>query len=1016
VAQSSQRAAAFAPTVATHLDCEASREHPEVDVVYISPDDTKASSNRISPTKLFDCEPAMKSLTLLALLFLAPMVTGQDPECTKCGDKHFLPCQIHSSLTEPMQAIDAYLSWGEKVACCEWTGLKACPDCLKKLAKTPESAKADWPPQKRRHRHHLLWDWKNAGGNAIELRSLFDLAAHLGQECLTSSSRNFFLVTNPPEKALTKVEFATIQKEIEDLRRRFPGMPIAQDNQMKREDWSLLWLTRCERLRDRYWSFLGRQDAPDFLVYHVGREAEKLELDPEYRRLEAFVVTPEVARNFETYHKGARRVFKHPERFVCQFNDGTPAFPESDLSSDSQTMSVLAYRIGAALSSQFMMVQNRKKLGYALPFFLENGLAHALAIDATGKSVFSGGSAENIGGAARAGNGDWQPNNWQELMAKLVGKRRKDGASNAPTFAQLVAVKTETADFRHHVAAWSLITFLRLLPDEGQNKFLRFMLEIRNGTDPDAALQAVYNVGGRELTEVWHSWARDNSKSIAAPTGSLHGAGPEAVLSYFRKVWSEKVTERTDKASLEQRRLGAIQELRWAPPGEAANELIKILKNDKEPEEATKALIVIRQPQLAQEAVAKALGAELEKQAARAKDIAFLERLTRAAGSQIAHRDLLLPILHKYMQSVEMPPQVIASVAHSLGELGSAESTACVSAATKSPNALVRAEAAAALARINPEAGFEAARRLINDPSWHVRIASIEIFRNLPSPEAGDCLIARMPLENGRLLEDIENTLIKMLQLKQGFPSSAAWKEFWQTAGREMVTKGAGAAKRPSAGTAVVSDGSDFPPIRSKRFMFLLDVSMSMDQPVSLIPKTTVAGKQFQSMPKISFVIQKLQKILLDSSQVPADVIFNIALFAETTNKWKDALVPAGDTGSDSRNNAVKFLDQNGRAQAARTDLKTALQSALNMAKASLDKGERESAIDTIYLVTDGSPTAGRMTDSGMLCDWFREENRTHKIKIYVISIGATDTDVQFLERLSGENYGPPPVIVTKEN
>jgi uncharacterized protein with von Willebrand factor type A (vWA) domain len=58
------------------------------------------------------------------------------------------------------------------------------------------------------------------------------------------------------------------------------------------------------------------------------------------------------------------------------------------------------------------------------------------------------------------------------------------------------------------------------------------------------------------------------------------------------------------------------------------------------------------------------------------------------------------------------------------------------------------------------------------------------------------------------------------------------------------------------------------------------------------------------------------------------------------------------------------------------------------------------SDLDTIFFLTDGKPTAGKIQDPEKILEVFREWNRTANLKIHCIGIGE-DHDQAFLEELA---------------
>jgi Mg-chelatase subunit ChlD len=68
-----------------------------------------------------------------------------------------------------------------------------------------------------------------------------------------------------------------------------------------------------------------------------------------------------------------------------------------------------------------------------------------------------------------------------------------------------------------------------------------------------------------------------------------------------------------------------------------------------------------------------------------------------------------------------------------------------------------------------------------------------------------------------------------------------------------------------------------------------------------------------------------------------------------------------------------------------------------------LEQAFADPGIDTIYLLTDGQPSAGRLRTTEDITEEVRRWNRTRQIVIHGISIGL---DSELLKRLAAENGG----------
>ncbi len=60
---------------------------------------------------------------------------------------------------------------------------------------------------------------------------------------------------------------------------------------------------------------------------------------------------------------------------------------------------------------------------------------------------------------------------------------------------------------------------------------------------------------------------------------------------------------------------------------------------------------------------------------------------------------------------------------------------------------------------------------------------------------------------------------------------------------------------------------------------------------------------------------------------------------------------------------------------------------------------------DTIFFMTDGTPTAGKLLDPDRILETVAEWNRTAQLTIHTVAVG-DECDAKFLEKLARENGG----------
>ena len=116
---------------------------------------------------------------------------------------------------------------------------------------------------------------------------------------------------------------------------------------------------------------------------------------------------------------------------------------------------------------------------------------------------------------------------------------------------------------------------------------------------------------------------------------------------------------------------------------------------------------------------------------------------------------------------------------------------------------------------------------------------------------------------------------------------------------------------------------------------------------------------------------------------------------------WQNTPVAAGSMG-DQAIAAIRSVQPSGQ-----TNYYDALRSTLGMERASGGWSPRfADTPDTLFFLTDGTPTDGEITKSDELLAWFLERNRLARLRVHVIAMGTTDVDVEFLRRFAKSTGG----------
>jgi len=274
---------------------------------------------------------------------------------------------------------------------------------------------------------------------------------------------------------------------------------------------------------------------------------------------------------------------------------------------------------------------------------------------------------------------------------------------------------------------------------------------------------------------------------------------------------------------------------------------------------------------------------------------------------------------------------------------------------------------------------------LLDDRDWRVRCAVIDRMVALRYFRFVEPLIERMDVERGRLLWEVTTALEDLTGLRLG-RQSGPWRRWYADEGdtfvlptpEELAAKWAGwKASREKNGTNATFYGL---PVLSENACFVIDVSGSM--------RLGAAGERSQSSESSRLDVVKEQVAsLLDRSDENAR--FNFLCFSDDVRAWKKELQVMDE---ESRASALAFLQ--GQPSSGQTNIHAGLVAALE-----------DEDVDSIFLLSDGAPSAGQITDPVALRNAIRNRNALSQVVIHTISIGRASRLLEGLAEDSGGRY-----------
>jgi hypothetical protein len=317
-------------------------------------------------------------------------------------------------------------------------------------------------------------------------------------------------------------------------------------------------------------------------------------------------------------------------------------------------------------------------------------------------------------------------------------------------------------------------------------------------------------------------------------------------------------------------------------------------------------------------------------------------------------------------------------------------------AALDDPLPAIRVIAASALGDARVAAAGNPLVERLSAGDWSLRKAAIESLGKLRGKESIPPLVELFQKEDGLLVETIHQALVAITGEDFGLKPNS-WKHWWEKFGGsfQVPTEAQLAEAKKRAEHAL--DGYAKPDkvtyhkiqTLSKKLVFLIDFSSSMGDKIVIPPDAPESvQKEFPDRVKIEIAKRELIEIL---SKIDDKVYFNVIAFAGRLKPFSDTLVPASQRAA-----AIKFVSklqamppprtvkESGEEQ--KTNTWAALMAGFGLQDQAVPDWKSRAQADTIFLVSDGLPTAGEIVDVPKLVAAATEMNRSRGVVIHVIT------------------------------
>lgn len=251
-----------------------------------------------------------------------------------------------------------------------------------------------------------------------------------------------------------------------------------------------------------------------------------------------------------------------------------------------------------------------------------------------------------------------------------------------------------------------------------------------------------------------------------------------------------------------------------------------------------------------------------------------------------------------------------------------------------------------------------------------IRRAVVNALTRIRTGEAIGALVEVMPKVQGEAQADAVEYLAQITGQIFGM-ESAAWERWWAEA-KESFTYPTRSAPAPYRSVSLNTSGYYYGlPLFAERLVFVLDTSGSM------------AGQ------RIAAAKRELVRAI---AGLPSHAHFSIVVFNGTVSVWQKQLVPASD---EWKNAATVYV--NAQSAQSNTASYDALEAAFNF------------DTEAIYFLSDGAPHGGKITAPFDIVAAITAANKTRRISLYTIGIGAGipggPLDL-FLKTLAEQNLG----------
>lgn len=347
---------------------------------------------------------------------------------------------------------------------------------------------------------------------------------------------------------------------------------------------------------------------------------------------------------------------------------------------------------------------------------------------------------------------------------------------------------------------------------------------------------------------------------------------------------------------------------------------------------------------------------------------AALMLLQKAPAAAVA------PLVQKVRRALRRPRKESLDLAIGLHELLQKDPTwkEDVLKLAKSADATVRTVGLSLLRGLDCPDAIVYAQRSLGAREWELRVAALRYLTMYRDVATIPLLIGRYGKEEGRIRAEVDTALF--VHTGTRCYKRSDWDAWWRKNKNGFVLPHEDTVRGGMSSVGGQTSAYHGIPLVSKKVAFLIDTSGSMGARMGTDRKRT----------RLEVAKTELRKVL---EIVPRDFMVNLIPYSSgVTALWQELEV-ADDPNKDKIKKRILGMRPGGG-----TNIYGALERAFE-----------DRNVDTIYLLTDGEPSAGAVVNADEIADEVARWNHLRQIVVHCIGLGI---DSQLLRRLAEESGG----------